>query len=181
MRLTHVHVSASPVMQLSASFDSHKGVNPYSRGAAFTDDSAPDPARESSSAGGAAPAAAAGVERSDASGLPTSSSTASLSATSAATAATSTAAALEQASRTTADEARSNMLHKDAFLVFRALCKLSIRTSDSAAVQDPTAVRCVGHHQVFVAIWYGGLKVRRWIFTLGHLFTLGRSVQGIAD
>jgi hypothetical protein len=33
------------------------------------------------------------------------------------------------------------LLLKDAFLVFRALCKLSTRTSDSATVQDPTAVR----------------------------------------
>ncbi|KAI8465270.1 MAG: hypothetical protein J3K34DRAFT_525495 [Monoraphidium minutum] len=33
------------------------------------------------------------------------------------------------------------LLLKDAFLVFRALCKLSIRTSDSATVADPTAVR----------------------------------------
>ncbi len=40
------------------------------------------------------------------------------------------------------DEARTSLLNKDAFLVFRALCKLSIRTSDSATVQDPTAVRC---------------------------------------
>lgn len=40
----------------------------------------------------------------------------------------------------------SGLLLKDAFLVFRALCKLSIRTSDSATVQDPTAVRGkVGH------------------------------------
>jgi brefeldin A-inhibited guanine nucleotide-exchange protein len=33
------------------------------------------------------------------------------------------------------------LLHKDAFLVFRALCKLSIRTSDVVTVSDPTAVR----------------------------------------
>jgi brefeldin A-inhibited guanine nucleotide-exchange protein len=33
------------------------------------------------------------------------------------------------------------LLHKDAFLVFRALCKLSIRTSDLVTVSDPTAVR----------------------------------------
>lgn len=32
-------------------------------------------------------------------------------------------------------------LLKDAFLVFRALCKLSIRTSDTVTVSDPTAVR----------------------------------------
>ena len=51
------------------------------------------------------------------------------------------AAALEHAYRTTADEARSNVLQKDAFLVFRALCKLSIRTSDTVTAQDPTAVR----------------------------------------
>lgn len=35
----------------------------------------------------------------------------------------------------------SSLLAKDAFLVFRALCKLSIRTSDSVTVSDPTAVR----------------------------------------
>jgi hypothetical protein len=35
----------------------------------------------------------------------------------------------------------AGLLLKDAFLVFRALCKLSIRTSDSATVQDPTALR----------------------------------------
>ncbi|GAX80611.1 hypothetical protein CEUSTIGMA_g8046.t1 [Chlamydomonas eustigma] len=55
--------------------------------------------------------------------------------------ATTAAEALEIASRTTADEARSNMLNKDAFLVFRALCKLSIRTSDTSSAQDPTAIR----------------------------------------
>lgn len=33
------------------------------------------------------------------------------------------------------------MLSKDAFLVFRALCKLSTRTSESAAGTDPTQVR----------------------------------------
>jgi brefeldin A-inhibited guanine nucleotide-exchange protein len=33
------------------------------------------------------------------------------------------------------------LLLKDAFLVFRALCKLSIRTSDTVTVSDPTAVR----------------------------------------
>lgn len=33
------------------------------------------------------------------------------------------------------------LLLKDAFLVFRALCKLSIRTSDLVTVSDPTAVR----------------------------------------
>jgi len=33
------------------------------------------------------------------------------------------------------------LLLKDAFLVFRALCKLSIRTSDSVTITDPTAVR----------------------------------------
>jgi brefeldin A-inhibited guanine nucleotide-exchange protein len=35
----------------------------------------------------------------------------------------------------------TSVLLKDAFLVFRALCKLSIRTSDSVTVADPTAVR----------------------------------------
>ncbi|KIZ07158.1 Brefeldin A-inhibited guanine nucleotide-exchange protein 2, partial [Monoraphidium neglectum] len=35
----------------------------------------------------------------------------------------------------------AGLLLKDAFLVFRALCKLSIRTSDSATVLDPTAAR----------------------------------------
>jgi brefeldin A-inhibited guanine nucleotide-exchange protein len=35
----------------------------------------------------------------------------------------------------------TSLLLKDAFLVFRALCKLSIRTSDSVTVADPTAVR----------------------------------------
>jgi hypothetical protein len=49
--------------------------------------------------------------------------------------------ALERACRTTADAARSAMLQKDAFLVFRALCKLSVRTGDSP--QDAAAVRCV--------------------------------------
>eukprot|EP00798_Chlamydomonas_sp_ICE-L_P027640 gene27640-7278_t len=39
------------------------------------------------------------------------------------------------------EESVSAMLQKDAFLVFRALCKLSIRTSDEATVKDPTAVR----------------------------------------
>lgn len=39
------------------------------------------------------------------------------------------------------ETARTAVLQKDAFLVFRALCKLSIRTSDTATVQDPTAVR----------------------------------------
>jgi hypothetical protein len=34
-----------------------------------------------------------------------------------------------------------SVLQKDGFLVFRALCKLSIRTSDSATVSDPTAIR----------------------------------------
>lgn len=34
-----------------------------------------------------------------------------------------------------------SVLQKDGFLVFRALCKLSIRTSDSATVADPTAIR----------------------------------------
>jgi brefeldin A-inhibited guanine nucleotide-exchange protein len=33
------------------------------------------------------------------------------------------------------------LLLKDAFLVFRALCKLSIRTSDTLTISDPTAVR----------------------------------------
>jgi brefeldin A-inhibited guanine nucleotide-exchange protein len=44
------------------------------------------------------------------------------------------------------------LLHKDAFLVFRALCKLSIRTSDLVTVSDPTAVRG---------------KVRRWRVRVG--------------
>eukprot|EP00879_Flechtneria_rotunda_P009955 GHRR01010411.1.p1 GENE.GHRR01010411.1~~GHRR01010411.1.p1 ORF type:complete len:1258 (+),score=566.72 GHRR01010411.1:286-4059(+) len=35
----------------------------------------------------------------------------------------------------------ASVLLKDALLVFRALCKLSIRTSDSVTVSDPTAVR----------------------------------------
>lgn len=39
------------------------------------------------------------------------------------------------------EETRTTILQKDAFLVFRALCKLSIRTSDSATMSDPTAVR----------------------------------------
>eukprot|EP00967_Tisochrysis_lutea_P108492 scaffold168042_cov25-Tisochrysis_lutea.AAC.1 len=34
---------------------------------------------------------------------------------------------------------RTAVLQQDAFLVFRALCKLSTRTSDTAAVQDATA------------------------------------------
>jgi len=38
---------------------------------------------------------------------------------------------------------RTAVLRQDAFLVFRALCKLSTRTSDTAAVQDATAARCV--------------------------------------
>eukprot|EP00798_Chlamydomonas_sp_ICE-L_P022401 gene22401-29513_t len=42
---------------------------------------------------------------------------------------------------TDAAEARTSLMRKDAFLVFRALCKLSIRTSDAATVMDPTAVR----------------------------------------
>ncbi|EFJ50436.1 hypothetical protein VOLCADRAFT_80189 [Volvox carteri f. nagariensis] len=36
---------------------------------------------------------------------------------------------------------RTAVLQRDAFLVFRALCKLSIRTNDSATSNDPTAVR----------------------------------------
>jgi len=36
---------------------------------------------------------------------------------------------------------RTAVLQQDAFLVFRALCKLSTRTSDTAAVQDATAAR----------------------------------------
>lgn len=35
----------------------------------------------------------------------------------------------------------SIVLAKDAFLVFRALCKLSIRSSESSTGTDPTAVR----------------------------------------
>jgi hypothetical protein len=38
-------------------------------------------------------------------------------------------------------ELKVSVLQKDGFLVFRALCKLSIRTSDSATVSDPTAIR----------------------------------------
>ena len=33
------------------------------------------------------------------------------------------------------------VLAKDAFLVFRALCKLSTRSSESSAGADPTAIR----------------------------------------
>ncbi len=40
-------------------------------------------------------------------------------------------------------DTRTAVLQQDAFLVFRALCKLSTRTSDTAAVQDVTAARCV--------------------------------------
>ncbi|KAG2485588.1 hypothetical protein HYH03_015653 [Edaphochlamys debaryana] len=36
---------------------------------------------------------------------------------------------------------RTQVLQRDAFLVFRALCKLSIRTNDTTAATDPTAVR----------------------------------------
>ncbi|GIM16144.1 hypothetical protein Vretimale_18795 [Volvox reticuliferus] len=36
---------------------------------------------------------------------------------------------------------RTAVLQRDAFLVFRALCKLSIRTNDSATANDPTSVR----------------------------------------
>lgn len=43
--------------------------------------------------------------------------------------------------RSASEAARTAVLQKDAFLVFRALCKLSIRTSDTATVQDPTAAR----------------------------------------
>lgn len=35
----------------------------------------------------------------------------------------------------------SAVLAKDAFLVFRALCKLSTRSSESSTGTDPTAVR----------------------------------------
>lgn len=42
------------------------------------------------------------------------------------------------------DELLTSTLQKDAFLVFRALCKLSIRTSDVETLADPTAVRWVG-------------------------------------
>ena len=40
-----------------------------------------------------------------------------------------------------ASEAMTSVLAKDAFLVFRALCKLSIRTSETAAPGDLTSVR----------------------------------------
>ncbi len=36
---------------------------------------------------------------------------------------------------------RTVVLQRDAFLVFRALCKLSIRTNESATSNDPTAIR----------------------------------------
>lgn len=36
---------------------------------------------------------------------------------------------------------KSGVFHKDAFLVFRALCKLSINTSPELAILDSTAVR----------------------------------------
>ena len=36
---------------------------------------------------------------------------------------------------------RAAVLQRDAFLVFRALCTLSIRTNDAAVGSDPTAVR----------------------------------------
>ena len=39
------------------------------------------------------------------------------------------------------DTEMSIVLAKDAFLVFRALCKLSIRSSESSTGSDPTAVR----------------------------------------
>ena len=35
----------------------------------------------------------------------------------------------------------SAVLAKDAFLVFRALCKLSTRSSESSTGTDPTAIR----------------------------------------
>ncbi len=35
----------------------------------------------------------------------------------------------------------SAVLAKDAFLVFRALCKLSTRSSESSTGSDPTAIR----------------------------------------
>lgn len=35
----------------------------------------------------------------------------------------------------------SAVLAKDAFLVFRALCKLSTRSSESSTGADPTAIR----------------------------------------
>ena len=56
--------------------------------------------------------------------------------------------------RNPGDEARTSLLNKDAFLVFRALCKLSIRTSDSATVQDPTAVRCVVVSAASAVVYY---------------------------
>ncbi len=40
-----------------------------------------------------------------------------------------------------APSAADGILQKDAFLVFRALCKLSVRSSETATGTDPTAVR----------------------------------------
>jgi len=43
------------------------------------------------------------------------------------------------------------LLAKDAFLVFRALCKLSIRTADAAAHTDLTALRGKARRRPYVS------------------------------
>ncbi|KAL6762063.1 hypothetical protein V8C86DRAFT_3013062 [Haematococcus lacustris] len=67
------------------------------------------------------------------------------------------------AQRSPEDQMRTMVLEKDAFLVFRALCKLSIRTSDTATAQDPTAVRgkVLALELIKVLLENSGLKFRR--------------------
>lgn len=48
---------------------------------------------------------------------------------------------LQTVHQTPEQAARSAVLQRDAFLSFRALCKLSIRTSDQATAMDATAAR----------------------------------------
>lgn len=100
------------------------------------------PATSSDVAAATAAAAAAGSNGAAADGAAAGSSVRDAAARSQSSAASTGHAAAPAAAGAAATVSQGRaLLLKDAFLVFRALCKLSIRTSDSVTITDPTAVR----------------------------------------
>lgn len=124
-------VAAAAVADVSSSDEEEDEKNTFHLAPATSSDVAAAPAAAAAgSNGAAADGAAAGSSVRDAAAR--SQSSAASTEHAAAPAAAGAAATVSQGRA---------LLLKDAFLVFRALCKLSIRTSDSVTITDPTAVR----------------------------------------
>jgi brefeldin A-inhibited guanine nucleotide-exchange protein len=131
--------AAAAVTEVSSSDEEEDEKNTFHLAPATSSDvAAVPPAAAAAGSNGAAAAgpAAAGSNVRDAAAKPHSSAA----STGHAAAAPGAAAAAAAAAAASVSQGRALLL-KDAFLVFRALCKLSIRTSDSVTITDPTAVR----------------------------------------